>query len=89
MPEILLLPQVSLMLSTTHRNAIQKRSFSVIIAIYTQLYENMLNEESAITNEEGKEDSPSDAQLLNSEKEIRALLFTKTPKQVAELLKVD
>lgn len=84
MPEILLLPQISLMLSATHRNTVQKRSFSVIIAIYTQLYENMQTEE---TLEEGA--SYSNVQPLNSEKEIRSLLFTKTPKQVAELLKVE
>lgn len=39
MPDILLLPQVNLLQSGTHRTAVQKRSFSVIAAIYKQLYE--------------------------------------------------
>lgn len=39
MPEILLLPQVNLLQSSTHRTTVQKRSFSVIIAIYKQLYD--------------------------------------------------
>ncbi|XP_055386752.1 conserved oligomeric Golgi complex subunit 6 [Condylostylus longicornis] len=39
MPEILLLPQISLLLSSNHRQLVQKRSFNVIIAIYKQMYE--------------------------------------------------
>lgn len=39
MPDILILPQVNLLLSSTHRGTVQKRSFNVIIAIYKQLYE--------------------------------------------------
>lgn len=39
MPEILLLPQVNLLISSTHRSTIQKRSFNVIIAIYKQIYD--------------------------------------------------
>lgn len=85
MPEILLLPQISLMLSSTHRKTVQKRSFSVIIAIYTQLYENMENEYAQ--NEESA--SCSTIQSLNSEKEIRSLIFRKEPKQVVELLKIE
>ncbi|EAT44683.1 AAEL003980-PA, partial [Aedes aegypti] len=39
MPEILLLPQVNLLLSGNHRATVQKRSFNVIVAIYKQIYE--------------------------------------------------
>ncbi|XP_055531100.1 conserved oligomeric Golgi complex subunit 6 [Wyeomyia smithii] len=39
MPEILLLPQVNLLLSGNHRSTVQKRSFNVIVAIYKQIYE--------------------------------------------------
>ena len=39
MPEILILPQVNLLISSSHRGTVQKRSFNVIIAIYKQLYE--------------------------------------------------
>lgn len=38
MPDILLLPQVSLLQSATHRTTVQQRSFEVITAIYKQLY---------------------------------------------------
>lgn len=43
MPDILLLPQINLLQSSTHRSTILRRSFSVIIAIYTQLYERVGN----------------------------------------------
>ena len=39
MPDVLLLPQISLLQSTTHRSIAQKRSFELIGAIYKQLYE--------------------------------------------------
>lgn len=39
MPDVLFLPQISLLQSTTHRSVAQKRSFEVISAIYKQLYE--------------------------------------------------
>lgn len=39
MPDILLLPQVNLLQSSMHRATVQKRSFSVIVAIYQQLYD--------------------------------------------------
>lgn len=41
MPEVLLLPQVGLLISNAHRKTIQQRSFDVIIAIYTKLYESV------------------------------------------------
>jgi conserved oligomeric Golgi complex subunit 6 len=47
MPDILLLPQVNLLLSSTHRSTVQKRAFNVIIAIYKQLYEKVHSEESS------------------------------------------
>lgn len=40
MPEMYLLPQINLMLSNTQRKTVQQRSYSVIVAIYTQLYTN-------------------------------------------------
>ena len=39
MPEVLLLPQISLIQSSAHRITVQKRSFEVMGAIYRQLYE--------------------------------------------------
>lgn len=39
MPEVLLLPQIQLIMSSAHRSAVQKRSFNVIVAIYKQIYE--------------------------------------------------
>lgn len=38
-PDCLLLPQVNLLQSSTHRSTVQRRSFSVIVAIYQQLYD--------------------------------------------------
>lgn len=43
MPDVLLLPQVSLLQSATHRSTVQKRSFNVIVAIYKQIYGNSPN----------------------------------------------
>lgn len=39
MPDVLMLPQISLLQSSNHRLATQNRSFEVIGAIYKQLYE--------------------------------------------------
>lgn len=39
MPDVLLLPQISLLQSNNHRLVTQRRSFEVIGAIYKQLYE--------------------------------------------------
>lgn len=39
MPEVLLLPQIQLLLSSSHRSLVQKRAFNVIVAIYKQIYE--------------------------------------------------
>ena len=52
MPEILLLPQVNLLQSSTHRTTVQKRSFSVIIAIYKQLYERVHDPQNEYKNHE-------------------------------------
>lgn len=43
MPDILLLPQVNLLQSSTHRTTVQKRAFHVIIAIYKQLYGELMS----------------------------------------------
>ncbi|KAH8401293.1 hypothetical protein KR009_004438 [Drosophila setifemur] len=39
LPDVLLLPQVQLIMSSSHRATVQKRSFNVIVAIYKQIYE--------------------------------------------------
>lgn len=46
MPDILLLPQVNLLMASSHREAVQKRSFNVIHAIYKQLYEKVMEVDS-------------------------------------------
>lgn len=46
MPDILFLPQVNLLIAASHREAVQKRSFNVIHAIYKQLYERVMDPES-------------------------------------------
>lgn len=38
-PEMLILPQVNLLISASHVSTVQKRAFNVIVAIYKQLYE--------------------------------------------------
>ncbi|EDV36697.2 uncharacterized protein Dana_GF11818, partial [Drosophila ananassae] len=39
LPDVLLLPQVQLIMSSSHRATVQKRSFNVIVAIYKQIYD--------------------------------------------------
>lgn len=39
MPDVLMLPQIQLIMSSSHRISVQKRSFNVIVAIYKQIYE--------------------------------------------------
>ncbi|SPP72951.1 blast:Conserved oligomeric Golgi complex subunit 6 [Drosophila guanche] len=39
LPDVLLLPQVQLIMSSSHRATVQKRAFNVIVAIYKQIYE--------------------------------------------------
>lgn len=39
MPELLLLPQISCLLSGSHRAIVQRRATQVITAIYSQLYQ--------------------------------------------------
>lgn len=46
MPDILFLPQVNLLIAASHREAVQKRSFNVIHAIYKQLYERVMDPDS-------------------------------------------
>lgn len=43
MPDMFVLPQLGLLLSNSHRNVVQKRSFEVIVAIYKQLYDAVHN----------------------------------------------
>ncbi|KRT86877.1 hypothetical protein AMK59_911 [Oryctes borbonicus] len=42
-PDSLLLPQITLLLSSQHKKAVQRRSFDVLLAIYKQLYEAVHN----------------------------------------------
>lgn len=39
MPDMILLPQVTLLSSAKHKTVIQKRGFEVLYAIYKQLYQ--------------------------------------------------
>lgn len=52
MPDILILPQVNLLSSSTHRATVQKRSFNVIIAIYKQLHEKIYDPVNGYQNPE-------------------------------------
>jgi hypothetical protein len=38
MPDMLLLPQIGLLISSVHRSTVQRRAFEMIVAIYRQLY---------------------------------------------------
>uniref|UniRef100_A0A182LWZ2 Conserved oligomeric Golgi complex subunit 6 n=1 Tax=Anopheles culicifacies TaxID=139723 RepID=A0A182LWZ2_9DIPT len=51
-PEILLVPQVNLLISSGHRGTVQKRSFNVIIAIYRQIYERINDPQNGYANPE-------------------------------------
>ncbi|XP_049291517.1 conserved oligomeric Golgi complex subunit 6-like [Anopheles funestus] len=51
-PEILLVPQVNLLISSGHRATVQKRSFNVIIAIYRQIYERINDPKNGYNNPE-------------------------------------
>uniref|UniRef100_A0A2M4BHF4 Conserved oligomeric Golgi complex subunit 6 n=2 Tax=Anopheles marajoara TaxID=58244 RepID=A0A2M4BHF4_9DIPT len=51
-PEILLLPQVNLLVSSSHRATVQKRSFNVIIAIYRQIFERINDPANGYANPE-------------------------------------
>ncbi|XP_018336028.1 conserved oligomeric Golgi complex subunit 6 isoform X2 [Agrilus planipennis] len=42
-PDTVLLPQINLLASSTHKKVIQKRAFEVLLAIYKQLYEGVHN----------------------------------------------
>ncbi|XP_026461310.1 LOW QUALITY PROTEIN: conserved oligomeric Golgi complex subunit 6-like [Ctenocephalides felis] len=69
MPEVLLLPQVGLLISNAHRKTIQQRSFDVIIAIYTKLYESVNLPENEYRNPKNLMKSPEIVkQLLLGEK---------------------
>lgn len=39
LPDVLLLPQVQLIMSSSHRSTVQRRAFNVIVAIYKQIYD--------------------------------------------------
>ncbi|KAF5304114.1 hypothetical protein FQA39_LY01899 [Lamprigera yunnana] len=42
-PDTMLLPQIHLLSSSTHKKSVQKRAFDVLLAIYKQLYEGVHN----------------------------------------------
>uniref|UniRef100_A0A1A9UZ39 Conserved oligomeric Golgi complex subunit 6 n=1 Tax=Glossina austeni TaxID=7395 RepID=A0A1A9UZ39_GLOAU len=50
MPDILLLSQVQLIMSSAHRSSVRKRSFNVIVAIYKQIYERVHNPSNGFEN---------------------------------------
>ncbi|KAJ4429443.1 hypothetical protein ANN_21612 [Periplaneta americana] len=50
MPDMLVLPQINLLLSSTHRSTVQRRAFEVIGAIYKQLYEAVHDPENLYQN---------------------------------------
>jgi hypothetical protein len=50
MSDMLLLPQVGLLLSSVHRSTVQRRSFEVITAVYKQLYESVHDPENLYQN---------------------------------------
>lgn len=50
MPDLFLLPQINLLMSNAHRLTIQKRSFSVIVAIYEQIYQRIHDPNSGFDN---------------------------------------
>jgi hypothetical protein len=50
MPDMLLLPQIFLLLSGTHRSTVQHRAFEVIAAIYKQLHEAVHDPENLYQN---------------------------------------
>jgi hypothetical protein len=52
MPDMLLLPQISLLLSSVHRSTVQQRAFEIIAAIYKQLYEAVHDPENLYQNPE-------------------------------------
>lgn len=43
MPDMVILPQITLLSSSKHRLSVQKRAFEVLLAIYNQLYEGVHN----------------------------------------------
>lgn len=50
MTDMLLLPQIGLLLSSVHRSTVQRRAFDVIAAIYKQLYEAVHDPENLYQN---------------------------------------
>ncbi|PSN44948.1 hypothetical protein C0J52_16472 [Blattella germanica] len=50
MPDMLLLPQIGLLLSSVHRSTVQRRAFEVIAAVYRQLYEAVHDPENLYKN---------------------------------------
>lgn len=52
MPDVLLLPQIQLLLSSNHRSTVQKRAFNVIVTIYKQIYERVHDPANGFENPE-------------------------------------
>lgn len=51
-PEVLLIPQINLLQSNSHRSTIQKRSFNVLISMYKQIYEKVFDPKNNYQNPE-------------------------------------
>ncbi|KAJ2953695.1 hypothetical protein O0L34_g1312 [Tuta absoluta] len=52
-PEVYILPQLSLLLSHTHKSLVKKRAFEVILAIYAQLYQSVYDPTNGYSDPQG------------------------------------
>lgn len=82
-PEMLLLPQVGLLQSSTHRTTVQRRAFSVIVAIYRQLYERLRQPQPLPAS---PADGDGEAAEASRGPVVEDTLFRRTPAEVEELL---
>lgn len=86
-PEMLLLPQVNLLQSNTHRATVQRRSFSVIVAIYRQLYERVQQSQQQPSDENAAQDGNGDENGASPKpRQLEQNVFKRTPDEVEELL---
>lgn len=80
-PDMLLLPQVNLLQSNTHRATVQRRAFSVIVAIYRQLYERVQPPTPV-----GDDADAEGAAAATATLQLNSNMFKRTPAEVEELL---
>ncbi|XP_047114624.1 conserved oligomeric Golgi complex subunit 6 [Schistocerca piceifrons] len=67
LPDVFVLPQVNMLLSSSHRTAVQRRAYEVIAAIYRQLYE-------AVHNPANEYQNPDALMSIPPEKILEKLL---------------